>query len=340
MERKTYIDFIKIIAIYMVLFNHTGINGFMLFTVARSSKFYFFYIFFSILIKTAVPLFFMASGALLLGKEESYEVLFKKRFLKYVILLFSGSVIAYLYTCICSSPQEVDIFFFFKTLYTDRVSVAFWYLYAYLSYILMLPILRKMVNAMTDHEFKWMLLMYSFIQILSLAEFMIWKDNTTHNSHIFFFITKNYIFYPAMGYYMDQRMGNGQFTRKRLLALLVVSITAICVCSFMTHYRCTLMDEWHEKTCQKFFNTLIFLPTITIYYAGRMWFINHNLNEKICRVITIAGSTTFGIYLIEQICRNETKFVFFWLKPYIKTLPACCVWIFIACVGGVFLYGC
>ena len=41
-----------------------------------------------------------------------------------------------------------------------------------------------------------------------------------------------------------------------------------------------------------------------------------------------------GIYLIEQICRKETKFVFIYLQPYIHTLPACLVWILIACIAG------
>ena len=33
-SRKVYIDFLKIIAIYMVIFNHTGIDGFALYTVS------------------------------------------------------------------------------------------------------------------------------------------------------------------------------------------------------------------------------------------------------------------------------------------------------------------
>ena len=72
-KRTVYLDFIRILAIYMVLFNHTRTSGFVLFTVRRGSFFYPFYLFNAILIKSAVPLFFMVSGALLLGKEESYS---------------------------------------------------------------------------------------------------------------------------------------------------------------------------------------------------------------------------------------------------------------------------
>lgn len=79
-NRKSYIDLLKIMAIYMVLFNHTKDKGFILFTIAQGSKLYPFYLFNAIWIKIAVPLFFMTSGALLLGKEESIGQILKKEF--------------------------------------------------------------------------------------------------------------------------------------------------------------------------------------------------------------------------------------------------------------------
>ena len=55
--RRVYIDFLKVIAIYLVLFNHTGVSGFVLFTVRQGTKMYFPLMFNAILIKIAVPLF-------------------------------------------------------------------------------------------------------------------------------------------------------------------------------------------------------------------------------------------------------------------------------------------
>ena len=80
--RKVYLEFLKIIAIYMVLFNHTGSRGFTLFTLAQGSVMYPFYLFNAIFIKIAVPLFLMASGAVLLGKEESFQRILTVRFLR------------------------------------------------------------------------------------------------------------------------------------------------------------------------------------------------------------------------------------------------------------------
>lgn len=318
----------------MVLFNHTGTNGFVLFTISHGSTLYPLYLFNAIFIKIAVPLFFMTSGALLLGKEESYKDLLTKRFLKYVICLFAGSAVAYLYTCLRVSSQAMSIAHFFKRLYTSNLSGAYWYLYAYLAYILMLPLLRKLAKAMTDKEYIWMFLLFGLIQSLSIVEFLLWKGTASHNSNFSLFITTSYIFYPLMGYYIDQRLKREQFNRKNLLFLTLASVAAVIVCCLMTEYRCTLIDEWKESSCQTFFMVLIFLPTITVYYAAKMWFLNHSISDRVSNIITTAGGTTFGIYLIEQICRNETKPIFDWLNPYIHTLPACWIWILAACVGG------
>lgn len=71
--RKVYLDAIRIIAIYMVLFTHTNTAGNMLFTVSRDSPFYFFYLMNSVFIKMSVTLFFMISGALLLHKKDTCD---------------------------------------------------------------------------------------------------------------------------------------------------------------------------------------------------------------------------------------------------------------------------
>ena len=52
-----HIELIRIIAIILVMFNHTNTKGFTHFSVAQESIFYPFYLFFSIADKIAVPLF-------------------------------------------------------------------------------------------------------------------------------------------------------------------------------------------------------------------------------------------------------------------------------------------
>ena len=326
-SRKTYIDLLKILAIFMVIFNHTGKRGFVLFTVRQNSPYFFFYLFNSIFIKSAVPLFFMTSGALLIGKNESLKKLIFSRFLKFLLVLLAASMVQYIYICLYYEPQIFSLSTFFTLLYTDGVTIPYWYLYTYLAYILMLPFLRRMAIAMTEKEYLWMFLLYGFMNVLPIIDFLIWQGKYTHNTSFNFFISGRYIFYPLMGYYIDQVMDEHLFSRKIVFLLAIASVISICISCKMTIYKCTITGDWSESTCQTFFSSLTFIPAITIYISTKMLFIRHTPNQQICRIISALGGLTFGIYLIENICRAGTEQVFIFLEQYTKTLPACWIWI-------------
>ena len=93
-----YIEILRIIALYLVLFNHTGNYGYSLYMVSQESRYYPIYLFLSVITVCNVPIFFMISGALLLGKEESLRVLFRKRIRKFLIVLIGISFFT-MYIC-------------------------------------------------------------------------------------------------------------------------------------------------------------------------------------------------------------------------------------------------
>ena len=318
----------------MVIFNHTGIDGFALYTVSQGSYFFPLYLFNAIFIKIAVPLFFMTYGALLLNKQETFKTIFFKRFLKYLLILIIGSLIAYCYT----SRNELEIMtvsYFIKTLYSNRLTTAYWYLYAYLSYILMLPFIRRLAKAMTDHEYFIMTMLYSAMKLLPIIEFLIWKGEISHNTYFSFFITIDYVFYPLMGYFIEQRLSVNSFSKIKLFSLIALSICTIIACCLITQYKCSLFNDWSESSSQTFFNSLIFIPSFTVFYTVKIWFTKHPPSIMLSQIINHVGGTVFGIYLFEQIYRNETKDVFYFLKPYIGTLLSCWIWILSACLIGI-----
>ena len=332
-RRTVYLDFIRIIAIYMVLFTHTGTNGFVLFLVKQTSYFYPFYLFNGILIKSAVPLFFMVSGALLLGKKESNSQLIK-RFFKFFCVLIVASIVSYFYQHFRLGKTNFSIKDFLTIFYTKRITAAMWYLYAYLAYILMLPFLRCLAKNMDRRGFEWLFLMYGLISILPMLEFIFSKGVYKHSPDFSFFINCNYLFYPLMGYYIEHRLQSADFTRRRIFLMITASILSITVCSVMTHWKCTIMDHWTERTCQTFFNSLIFIPSCTIFSCLKLFFEKHPPNEKTESLICTVGSSTFGLYLIENICLNETRKIFIWLNTYIPTIWASWIRVFVACVLG------
>ncbi len=73
MKKKYHLEVIRILAILMVMYNHSA--AFMSFS-NQSGVEYAISFLFSMVCKGAVPLFFMVSGALLLGKQKRYCIFY------------------------------------------------------------------------------------------------------------------------------------------------------------------------------------------------------------------------------------------------------------------------
>ena len=95
-EKNIYLEAMRVIAIFFVIFNHTGSNGYTLFSQEPigSGKFWI-YLFISVFCKFSVPLFFAISGALMLEKQYDHKKLFE-RIMRIFIVLFVFSFAYYI----------------------------------------------------------------------------------------------------------------------------------------------------------------------------------------------------------------------------------------------------
>ena len=97
-EKKTYLEALRILSAFFVIFMHLPASSYFLNANGISR---FIAIIVSIIIRISVPIFFMISGALLLDKQEDYKTIIKKRFLRIcgVIFIFELGmfILAYLY---------------------------------------------------------------------------------------------------------------------------------------------------------------------------------------------------------------------------------------------------
>ncbi len=337
MEKRklVHLEVFRILAIYLVMFNHTGQNGFFFFSIAQDSPLFWLYLFMSIACKVAVPLFYMVSGALLLKKEEGIGAVYKKRFLRMFIILVITSLLYTAYDCI-NAGTSFDIIAFLKTLYGSRASVALWYLYSYLALLMMLPLLRKLARNLTLHEYVYLACMsLLFIGIIPILQYRLMLDEVTLYSHLkgALFTTTSIVFF-LMGYCFEYVLPEKYYTAKNACIGIVLSLLCIGICCYMTVFRAEITGEWKESATQVFHNSLIAIPTYTIYFCGKLLFMKKQIPEKVQKVVCLVGSTTFGIYLLERILRTETKNVFTVLRPLIRTVPACLVWIAAAFLLG------
>lgn len=332
--RKIHIELLRIIAIVFVLFNHTGTKGFVLFTVARESQFYWFYMFTSIGIKVAVPIFFMISGAMLLGKEESMAVILKKRVLKFLGILLIGSLVVYVHKVLDGSVSAFSLKDLGERIYIGNVTTAYWYFYAYTALLLMLPFLRKLSQNMSNREYEYMIWLYLFMQIFEVLQLYA-LIGLHFNDNFAFFITEKIAFYPLLGYYIENRLKETAYNKKKLLQLMILSILVISFTCVMTHKYCVIFDRWDESGCQKYFEMFIFIPAVTLYMMSKFWVREYKIPEWLKKAIVLAGSCSFGIFLFERIYRTETQFIGEFLCVRMNSLLASLVW-----VGSAWLLGC
>lgn len=141
MENKKikFIELLKIIAIIMVLYSHRSTYN-LAYKYIEQNIISYIYQGLATISKVAVPLFFMTSGVVLLGKKEKFSVLFKKRISRWLIVMV-----------ICSFIKTYDSLSIVQILKTFFMNLN-WYMYAYLCYLFMLPILRIIAQNIEEKD--------------------------------------------------------------------------------------------------------------------------------------------------------------------------------------------
>lgn len=143
-----YYDLIRIIACLCVVVNHT--NGlFKNYSIFAGKQWFLSAIIFG-LCKVGVPLFFMLTGALLLGRSESLKKVYVHRLLRMVLLLLFWSIISGIITTNGVKLSLSNILSTLKMLPFKEVVLHYWYLYTVVGIYIMLPFIRSMVCNLSD----------------------------------------------------------------------------------------------------------------------------------------------------------------------------------------------
>lgn len=153
-NKRLDIELMRIIAAFFVIFNHTGNTGFFLFSLYDTQTFqYWIYLFISIFCKVSVPLFFMIAGALLLNRQgETLKELWIHRVFHILLILAVWSLFYYL-VAVYQGSETFSIKHFLSKLYDKNWNFSYWYLYAYVAFLISLPLLRRLAQNLSDKEY-------------------------------------------------------------------------------------------------------------------------------------------------------------------------------------------
>jgi len=278
-KKEVYLEILRIIAICLVIFNHTGLNGYWLFTQRTPGTLSFYiYLFLSLFCKFAVPLFMAISGAVLLGRKDEPVKKNAQRIFRIVIVLVVYSFIYYLqsiYLGECTFSWKDYV----VNLIAGNISAHLWYLYLYLAFLISLPILRRLAQNLDDKLFAYMIILaVVFNGVIPCFEYAL---GFTLNANVkVTWIGTNIVLCPCVGYYLH---------------IWIVNLLALIAEEILTIHWGIQTNEWKGEI---YHNRFAIVNAIAIWMTVKCYLEKVNWGQRVQSVVLSVGKSTFGIYLI------------------------------------------
>lgn len=329
-SRRPDLDVLRVIAIFFVIFNHSP--GFFFPEQETPFLSYWFSLFFMVATKSAVPFFFIITGALLLNKEESLSTIFTKRLLRYVIV-----IVLYLLVQLCwmmfrdgISVATIcsDLTGLFKRIYYGggcfTSNQGYWFLWVYVEILLFLPVLRSLARSMPDR-------IYIYLFVLQLVLCLFFKDSVLYSyspfrgspHHLGFGYA---IYYVLLGYFLEHRLPAiaskyRHFTRSMFVILVMALIVAVLGMEITRIVR----NDNLVKVTYSFYTALLPIICSCSYGVLRCFFSRWRSPAWVNRIISSMGGAVFFVFLTENIYREILQYVIpaegkFYLSIFIALL--------------------
>lgn len=257
-ERNISFDLIRILAIFLVMYNHRETYIFY-HHVPHMGLRYILSMCGAAFCKCGPPLFFMVSGALILHKKESFRRIFQHRILRILIVMVILSIL------IVALIPDSDSFL--KTFFSGLN----WYLYAYIGYLLMLPFLRILVNHMTRKDMRLFFILTAIAYSVSgiLIPFRGVEEAFTGFLPIFsspFGSSCWNLAFPVLAYCLvsfSKHEENPDRKKRMLLILLIGTIASLVIAMLLMNYDLTAK---HGKHMELIAQHAVLFPCCFIFY--------------------------------------------------------------------------
>lgn len=337
-HRKQYFDLMRILAIFFVIWNHTGKTGFALFTIQDpGSVRYWVYCMASVFCTFAVPLFFMISGALILPKTSVKDV-WLKRIPKMTLILVGFSLAYYILAAtqgditkyatlnnglgqlidgvpagssIGQTEELLDlpgIGLFVTVLWSGTWNFSFWFLYAYIAFLISAPLLRTLAEHMRNRHFLYLFLIYLvFKAVVPVINWTVFGGKYTLNTNFSLsWLSADILIYPLAGYFLEHRFDMRMVKKEQrwfLPAMWGTVLLCLALATALTWHKSVVTGYWNEGACQTFHRIFNLIVAGTVYLTVKSWFVDENGYYLVSEgwkgtLLKSAGACTFGIYLL------------------------------------------
>ena len=305
-QHIAYIDVLRVISMLSVVFLHTAagsLRGNLDSAVWHVSNVL------TSIMSSSVPIFFMISGAMLLNSEKTLSISFtyKKRLPKAFVPFLTWSVVAVLYFAVTgfitsSEVNWTDIVTRLKNITSQPTTVHLWFMYALIPLYILSPILKKMVDALSDNLMRYLILLWltfsSVIPTLSaIAPAKIQSFFVLNPSYDLNFLN-GYIGYFIIGYSLFKF--EKPVSKKMLAFIILVDTTVI---SLGTWLKTNQIGQYSELF-KGYSRVFILILSVAIFLLVKEASMSRSHSPRSSKIISVLSTASFGIYLCHNLLVN------------------------------------
>lgn len=288
--REAWVDVVRVFAIFCVIVLHVA--GPLLYEYDEIPRSYWLIAnFYDSCVRMCVPLFFMASGYLLLKKDEPLFEFFRKRFQKVVLPLVAWSVFYLLWSLFVDKQTEFDA----RSLGRLLISPAYfhlWFLYALLGVYVCVPFLRAIVKS----KHHYLCTYYVAFWLVAVVVIPFLETATRRESEIDLSVVSGYAGYFMLG---------------RLLGLQRTTIlhAVMGTLGYLTSVWVTFAGTWYLTANQRgefagyFFEN--FSANVVVMSASAFVLLKYVAQKstvlakpRAVRILNTLSGASFGVFLI------------------------------------------
>lgn len=323
-----YLEILRILAIFFVLYMHTGQRGKLHYQIAGMSASYYISMVLFCCAQMCIMLFLTISGALLLNREETLKQTLM-RFLRMLLVVILFSIFQFFWTYLQIPEMGFDLFLCLKIMYSGAIITQYWYLYSYLGFLLLLPLLRILARNMDNQLYLFFFGIFIITDgLLPIIE-RLWGNNALY---IIFPMNSQFIVAPFVGYFLAYRATEFWKQKKNLLLLNGVAVLALLLSVVEAHIAYQQNGD-NERVLQG----LIIIMVAAVFVDIKL-FCEHIIIPKVLqKAILFSGNGVFGVYLLERQIKDNLVFIYDYMEPHTKWCIAVFCWLIVSMLLGIML---
>ncbi|MBQ7136478.1 MAG: acyltransferase family protein [Bacilli bacterium] len=287
-KREVNYDLLRILAAFMVVFLHVAASKWE-FLKPNDNRWIIMNIY-DCFVRSAVPLFFMISGAFMLKKETNFKKLYTK-ILSLTIIYFVWSCLYAIDTIGIYNLKNITIIDFLKTVLLSKYHL--WFIPPLIGLYILQPVLYAIVHFEDGKYIKYLLTIFFFSGILipTVLQFV-------NNNIISSLLTKipvelmGYSNYMILGYYLYNKKEFKFKPRLFVVGFVLTVLISIVICQFDA-----LRTGVPSSILYGYFMLPVFIEAILLFIMFKKLIISSKVSKKLGKVTQYLSTLTLGIYL-------------------------------------------